>query len=129
MEPLTINNRRYRWPARPVVVICADGCDPEYLECGFRDGILPNFSKLISNGMLATAHSAMPSVTNPNNVSIITGVPPSCHGISGNYFLDAETGTEVMMDDPRWLRSETILAAFAARGARVGAISAKNLCI
>ena len=55
MEPLTINNRRYRWPARPVVVICADGCDPEYLECGFRDGILPNFSKLISNGMLATA--------------------------------------------------------------------------
>ncbi len=129
MEPLTINNLCYRWPARPVVVICADGCDPEYLECGLRDGILPNLSKLICKGMLATAHSAMPSFTNPNNVSIITGVPPSCHGISGNYFLDAETGTEVMMDDPRWLRSETILAAFAARGARVGAISAKNkLC-
>lgn len=129
MEPVTINNLRYRWPTRPVVVICADGCDPEYLECGFRDGILPNLSKLSCEGVLATAHSAMPSFTNPNNVSIITGVPPSTHGISGNYFLEAESGTEVMMDDPRWLRSETILAAFASHGARVGAISAKHkLC-
>ena len=129
MDPITINNLHYRWPARPVVVICADGCDPEYLEHGFRDEILPNLSKLSCEGTLATANSAMPSFTNPNNVSIITGVPPSAHGISGNYFLDVDSGTEVMMDDPRWLRSETILAAFAARGARVGAVSAKNkLC-
>ena len=129
MEPLTINRIQYRWPTRPVVVICADGCDPEYLERGFRDGILPHLAKLSCAGVQATAHSAMPSFTNPNNISIVTGVPPSSHGISGNYFYDVESETEVMMDDPRLLRSETILSAFASRGARVGAITAKDkLC-
>jgi hypothetical protein len=30
----------------------------------------------------------MPSLTNPNIVSIVTGVPPRGHGISGNHMLD-----------------------------------------
>ena len=129
MPNITINDITYRWPERPVVVICVDGCDPEYLERGFQDGILPHLAQLKQGGFYEIAHSAMPSFTNPNNVSIVTGLPPSEHGISGNYFLDTQRGVEVMMDDPRLLRAETILAGFASRGARVAAISAKDkLC-
>jgi phosphonoacetate hydrolase len=68
----------------------------------------------------------MPSFTNPNNLSIVTGVPPSVHGICGNYFFDAERGEEVMMNDPRHLRVGTILAAFSAAGAKVAVITAKD---
>ena len=57
----------------------------------------------------------MPTFTNPNNVSIVTGAPPSVHGIAGNYYLDRETGREIMMTDDRLMRSETILALMAAR--------------
>jgi hypothetical protein len=52
----------------------------------------------------------MPSFTNPNNVSIVTGVPPSVHGICGNFFLDSSSGEAVMMNDPQWLRCPTLLA-------------------
>ena len=62
----------------------------------------------------------MPSFTNPNNLSIVTGVPPSVHGICGNYFFDPERGEEVMMNDPRYLRAGTILAAFSRRGREGG---------
>ena len=44
------------------------------------------------------------------------GVPPSVHGICGNYLFDVETGTEVMMNDPKWLRAPTILAALTKAG-------------
>ena len=68
----------------------------------------------------------MPSLTNPNNMSIVTGGPASIHGISGNYFLDPETGAEVMMNDPEFLRSESVLAEFSQKGAKVVAITAKD---
>ena len=68
----------------------------------------------------------MPSFTNPNNLSIVTGVPPSVHGICGNYFFDPERGEEVMMNDPRYLRAGTILAAFSEAGAKVAVITAKD---
>jgi phosphonoacetate hydrolase len=73
-----------------------------------------------------TADCVMPSFTNPNNLSIVTGVPPSVHGICGNYFFDPDRKEEVMMNDPRFLRAGTILAAFSAAGAKVVVITAKD---
>jgi phosphonoacetate hydrolase len=68
----------------------------------------------------------MPTFTNPNNLSIVTGVPPAVHGICGNYFYDRDADAEVMMTDPKYLRASTILAAFAAAGARLAVVTAKD---
>jgi phosphonoacetate hydrolase len=108
------------------VVICVDGCDPEYLERGIPDGIFPTIGSFRRDGYLGTADAAIPTFTNPNNVSIVTGAPPSVHGIAGNYCLDRETGREVMMTDPELMRSETILALMAGVGVRTAAITAKD---
>ncbi len=55
-------------------------------------GLLPNFKKLMADGFVSVAVGAMPSFTNPNNISVITGVSPSVHGISGNFFLNPRDG-------------------------------------
>lgn len=68
----------------------------------------------------------MPSFTNPNNVSIITGAPPSVHGIAGNYYLDQETKKERMIVDDSLLCGTTILSVLAKRGVRVAAVTAKD---
>ena len=68
----------------------------------------------------------MPSFTNPTNLSIVTGAPPSVHGICGNFFFDRDTGQEVMMNDARYLRAETILARFSQTGAKVAVVTAKD---
>ncbi|KAE8553237.1 hypothetical protein EYB25_004619 [Talaromyces marneffei] len=68
----------------------------------------------------------MPSFTNPNNVSIITGAPPSVHGIAGNFLLDRETGKETMIMDGSLLRGSTILEQMSCRGVRVAAVTAKD---
>jgi phosphonoacetate hydrolase len=68
----------------------------------------------------------MPSFTNPNNLSIVTGAPPAVHGICGNYLFDVATGTEQMMNDPQWLRAPSILAALADAGHAVAVVTAKD---
>jgi phosphonoacetate hydrolase len=123
---IELNGRRYRKPQRPTAVICVDGCDPEYLDRGIPDGVFPTIGSFCHDGFLGTADAVMPTFTNPNNVSIVTGAPPSVHGIAGNYSLDRETGREIMMTDERLMRSETILAMMAGAGVRTAAITAKD---
>jgi phosphonoacetate hydrolase len=126
MEQVALNGRLYRRPTQPTVVICADGCDPAYLEAGIAAGVVPTIAGFRDNGFYRIADAAMPTFTNPNNVSIVTGAPPSVHGISGNFALDRETGAEVMMTDPAMLRSETLLALMSRAGIATAAITAKD---
>ena len=125
-EKVTVNGKTYAWPASPVVVVCIDGGEPEYVNAAMEKELLPNVKRFMAGGFSAVAYGAMPSFTNPNNISIITGVPPSVHGISGNYFLNPETGKEVMMNEPEFLRVDSILAEFSKHGAKVVAITAKD---
>jgi phosphonoacetate hydrolase len=124
---LTVNGRTYRWMERPLIVVCVDGCQHEYITAAVAAGAAPFLGRLLAGaGDCFIADCVMPSFTNPNNLSIVTGVPPSVHGICGNYFFDPERGEEVMMNDPRHLRAGTILAAFSDAGAKVAVITAKD---
>ncbi len=123
---VTVNGRRYAWPDRPLVVICVDGCEPDYVRQAIAAGAMPYLASALPSGTERLADCVVPSFTNPNNLSIVTGVPPAAHGICGNYFFDREAGAEVMMNDPRYLRCGTILAAFAQDGARVAVVTAKD---
>lgn len=123
---ITVNGRSYSYPATPVVVICIDGSEPDYHLQAIAAGRMPFLADMLARGSNLTADCTMPSFTNPNNLSIATGVPPSVHGICGNYFYDAVRDAEVMMNDPAMLRAPTIFAAFEAAGATVAVITAKD---
>ena len=121
-----VNGRSYQPPSRPIVVICLDGSADEYFDAALARGRMPHFQCLSVAGHRGFARGAMPSFTNVNNTSIVTGVPPSVHGIGGNYFYDTTTGQEVMMNSAKFLRCETIFPAAARAGRKVGVVTAKE---
>jgi phosphonoacetate hydrolase len=123
---VTVNGRSYRFPQTPTVVVCIDGSEPGYIERAVEAGLAPNFARLMKDGTNLLASSQIPSFTNPNNISIITGAPPAVHGIAGNYFFDPSTGTEVMMNDAKFMRAPTIMKAFHDAGAKVAVVTAKD---
>ncbi|WP_309683127.1 phosphonoacetate hydrolase [Polaromonas sp.] len=125
-QTLEVNARNYRWMSRPVVVVCVDGCEPAYLDAAVAAGVAPYLARVMKTGANLLADCVVPSFTNPNNLSIVTGAPPAVHGICGNYFFDRELGQEVMMNDPKYLRAGTVLAAFADAGAKVAVVTAKD---
>ena len=126
IETIELHGRFYCRPRRPTVVICADGCDPAYIEAGLKAGVLPTIARWREAGFYAIADAAMPTFTNPNNLSIVTGAPPAVHGISGNFALDRDSGAEVMMTDPEMVRGETILGLMSQAGVGVAAVTAKD---
>lgn len=126
MQPVTVNGKIYAAPQEPIVVVCVDGCEPDYLKEAIAAGVMPWLQGATAQGADLIGDCVVPSFTNPNNLSIVTGAPPAVHGICGNYLYDRESGQEVMMNDPKFLRAETILAAFSKTGARVAVLTAKD---
>jgi phosphonoacetate hydrolase len=123
---IVVNGRRYCLPQQPTVVLCVDGCEPDYLAQAVAAGCMPWLQRTLQRGVGLVADCALPSFTNPNNLSIVTGVPPSVHGICGNYFLDTQSGREVLMNDPQWLRCPTLMAEVAKTGMLVAVVTAKD---
>lgn len=123
---VTVNGRNYRLPTVPTVVVCVDGCEPDYLGQVVAAGQTPWLKRTLATGTALIADCVVPSFTNPNNLSIVTGVPASVHGICGNYLYDPATNSEVMMNDPKWLTAPTLLAALAERGKTLAVVTAKD---
>src|SRR5258707_5721130 len=88
MNPVELNGRQYRSPTRPVVVICADGCDPAYIEAGLAGGVLPTIAKMRDPGFYALPDALMPTFTNPHNISIVTRSSPAVYGASEEFSPD-----------------------------------------
>jgi len=126
LKTVTVNGRNYAWPKQPVVVVCIDGSEPDYTQKAMDAGAMPWLARALTRGSERVVDCVIPSFTNPNNLSIVTGVSPAVHGISGNYFYDRDADAEVMMNDPRYLRCGTILAAFSQAGATVAVVTAKD---
>ena len=123
---IEVNGRRYALPGQPTVVVCVDGCEPDYLAQAVAAGRMPWMKRTLAEGTALVADCVVPSFTNPNNLSIVTGAPPSVHGICGNFLFDVASGSEVMMNDPKWLRAPTILAGLSAAGCRCAVVTAKD---
>jgi phosphonoacetate hydrolase len=122
----TVNGRRYRSPAQPVLAICADGWDPAYVDDALARSLMPRLSGALAAGGVHThGRAQVPTFTNPNNVTIITGVSAARHGIAGNHYRSAD-GSEVQVTDPSFLRAQTIHAGARAAGIGVLCVTAKD---
>jgi phosphonoacetate hydrolase len=121
---IAVNGRDYRERQEPVVGVCLDGCAPEYLDASAD--LMPNLEQIRRKGCYGLVRTVIPSFTNPNNVAIVTGVPPRVNGICGNYYYDPDTDEEVLMNEPRFLRAPTLLAAFSEAGRAVAAVTVKD---
>jgi phosphonoacetate hydrolase len=118
---IEVNGRRYLPPRVRTAVVCLDGVDPAYLDDGIERGLLPRLAELV----YLRGRAQLPSFTNPNNLSIVTGAPPAVHGIPGNHYL-APDGREVQLVRPELVRAPTIQAAMRAADVPVLAVTTKE---
>jgi len=108
--------------ARRILIVCLDAFGPDYLALSPT----PNLDRMIGQGGLVIGRGVVPSVTNVNNTSIITGTTPSDHGITANYWLDRAAGVERFMESPRDIRVPTFLERARARGRSTALLTAKR---
>ena len=83
--------------------ICIDGWDYEYINYHKME-----FISLKKRSFAKPVRSMMPSVTNVNNLSIISGAYPSKHGICSNYNYSKNLNQGTYLEDNKYVMSETI---------------------
>jgi phosphonoacetate hydrolase len=120
------NERSYRTPTAPVLAVCADGWDPEYVDDALDRALMPRLAEaLAGGGTYALGRAQVPTFTNPNNVTIVTGVSAAANGIAGNHYRTPD-GAEVQVTDPSFLRATTIHEAALTAGVGVVCVTAKD---
>ncbi|WP_282160968.1 phosphonoacetate hydrolase [Ulvibacterium marinum] len=121
---MKINNRDYPKQKKTIIGVCMDGTSYPYYEQA-KD-VMPNLQRFINEGSFGMVKSVIPSFTNPNNMAIVTGVPPKLNGICGNFYWDTELQKEVMMNDPKYLKVPTILSVLSQNDHKVAVVTAKD---
>jgi phosphonoacetate hydrolase len=120
-----VNGRLYSAPTRPVLAICADGWDPEYVDDALSRGLMPRLAETLTEGAYAIGRAQVPTFTNPNNVTIVTGVSAAVNGIAGNHYR-TPAGEEVQVTGPSFLRARTIHDVAQQAGVGVLCVTAKD---
>ena len=109
-------------PSRKVLFVSVDGFGPEYLA----QSDMPNLKAMMASGVYVEGADVIPSVTNVNNASIVTGSFPSEHGITGNYYYDPSTKAGTFMESPEFLLKPTIFEQARSRGIRSAFVTSKE---
>jgi predicted AlkP superfamily phosphohydrolase/phosphomutase len=87
-----------------------------------REGLAPNFARLLEEGDFARIHSVHPPVTSVAWSTYMTGVNPGRHGVFG--YADRKTGTyEMTIATARSLRAPTLWETLGRAGKRLVVIN------
>jgi phosphonoacetate hydrolase len=105
-----------------ILIVLVDGFAPEYLD----RSEMPHLKRLISSGTYRIGKSVLPSVTNVNNASVVTGCFPAEHGIVSNFYFDPRTGESVEMETAEFLLRPTIFERAGKLGRRTALVTAKD---
>ena len=106
-----------------VMILVIDGCAPEYITPEFA----PNIHRLAKQyGFAKTVKAVVPTVTNVNHASILSGKFPSETGMAGNYYYNPATGEEGFIEEKGFMKAETLLQAYRKRGLKTAFLTVKG---
>jgi len=107
---------------RKILIVLVDGFGPDYLE----RSDMPNLKRMGRGGGFKIGKSVIPSVTNVNNASVVTGSFPKDHGITTNYQFDRATGKSFEMESSEFVLRPTIFERARRLGLRTALVTTKD---
>ena len=107
---------------RSIVIATIDAGSMDYLDAAR----IPNIRELMQSGFVTEGSSMLPSVTNVNNVSIVTGRYPAQHGINSNFWYRPETGEGVYMESPDYVIGDNVFQRARAAGMKSAVLTSKD---
>jgi phosphonoacetate hydrolase len=105
------------------LVFLIDGFDPDYI----RATDLPCLAGLMEAGASTlNGRGVLPSLTNVNHISLLTGTYPERHGLCANFYYERVTGQEVFMDEAAFVQEPLLFERVKALGWTTALVTAKE---
>jgi predicted AlkP superfamily pyrophosphatase or phosphodiesterase len=112
---------------RVVVLMSVDGLANFYMDDPAAE--MPTIRKLAAEGaQAASMRASNPTVTWPNHVTLVTGVPPARHGVLGNNYFDRVKQEKValiwepLFDKDEIVKVPTVFDLAKAAGLKTAAV-------
>ncbi|MBI3270136.1 MAG: alkaline phosphatase family protein [Planctomycetes bacterium] len=106
-----------------LLVLLVDGFDPSYVQ----PARMPRLAALLRAGASTLdGRGVLPTLTNTNHISLLTGAYPERHGLSANFHFDAAARREVFMDDVSFVREPLLFERLRAAGWTTALVTAKE---
>ena len=100
-----------------------DGFDPGYVQ----PARMPRLAALMKAGASTLdGRGVLPSLTNVNHVSLLTGTYPTRHGLSTNFYYDRATRTDVFMEQVSFVQEPLVFERFKTAGWSTALVTAKE---
>ncbi len=108
---------------KKALVFLVDGFDPGYVQ----PARMPRLAALMRAGASTLdGRGVLPSLTNVNHVSLLTGTYPERHGLSTNFYFDRETWSEVFMDQVSFVKEPLLFERLKTAGWSTALVTAKE---
>jgi phosphonoacetate hydrolase len=108
---------------RKVLMFLIDGFDPVYVQ----PARMPRLAALMRGGASTLdGRGVLPSLTNVNHVSLLTGTYPARHGLSTNFYYDPATRQDVFMEQVSFVREPLLFERVKAAGWSTALVTAKE---
>jgi len=108
---------------RKALVFLVDGFDPGYVQ----PARMPRLAALMQAGATTLdGQGVLPSLTNVNHVSLLTGTYPERHGLSTNFYFDRASWSEVFMDQVSFVKEPLLFERLKAAGWSTAMVTAKE---
>jgi phosphonoacetate hydrolase len=104
------------------ILICLDGTAQEYIDAAAT----PSLDRIAREGWHKQVKGIVPSVTNVNNSSLVTGEAPRAHGVTTNFIYDRKTRAGDYLESHVWLCCPTVFERIAARNGRSAMLTSKD---
>lgn len=108
---------------RKVLMFLIDGFDPGYVQ----PARMPRLAALMkAGGSTLDGRGVLPSLTNVNHISLLTGTYPARHGLSTNFFYDRAAKTDVFMEQVSFVQEPLVFEHFKKAGWSTALVTAKE---
>ncbi len=108
---------------KKALMFLIDGFDPAYVQ----PARMPRLAALMKAGASTLdGRGVLPSLTNVNHISLLTGTFPDRHGLSTNFYFDRATQTEVFMEQVSFVREPLLFERLKAAGWSTALVTAKE---
>ena len=108
---------------RKALMFLIDGFDPAYVQ----PARMPRLHALMqAGGSTLDGRGVLPSLTNVNHISLVTGTYPERHGLSTNFFYDRQSRSEVFMEQVSFVREPLLFEVMKTAGWSTAMVTAKE---
>ncbi len=104
------------------LIIVIDGCSSEYIT----EENTPNIMRMGKDGFYSKILAGVPTITNINHASIMSGQYPEYHKVVGNYFYNRETKEEGFIEASHHMKGKTIFQVYKEQGLSTALLTVKG---